>query len=137
MHGPKGFLQYQFAVPDAHGDVVRRAIEVLSSAKVPSFLAVLKRFGPGDPGPLSFPIEGWTLALDVPLGPPQLPKVLDQLDQMVAEAAGRLYLAKDSRVSAELLRVMYPSLDSLNEVRRLIDPHGILASDLSRRLELD
>ncbi len=137
MHGPKGFLQYQFAVPDAHGDVVTRAIEVLSSAKVPSFLAVLKRFGPGDPGPLSFPIEGWTLALDVPLGPPQLPKVLDQLDQMVAEADGRLYLAKDSRVSAELLRAMYPSLDSLNEVRRLIDPNGVMASDLSRRLELD
>ena len=136
LHGHRGFLQYQFAVPDAHGDVVRRAIEVLSGARVPSFLAVLKRFGPGDPGPLSFPIEGWTLALDVPVGPPQLPAILDQLDTMVAEAEGRLYLAKDSRVSAELLRVMYPKLDQLTEVRRRVDPNGILASDLSRRLEL-
>jgi decaprenylphospho-beta-D-ribofuranose 2-oxidase len=136
LHGQRGFLQYQFAVPQQAGDVVRRAIELLSGAKVPSFLAVLKRFGPADPGPLSFPIEGWTLALDMPVGPPQLPGILDQLDTMVAEAEGRLYLAKDSRVSAELLRVMYPKIDQLSELRRRVDPDGILASDLSRRLEL-
>ena len=136
LHGTKGFLQYQFAVSDAHGDVVRTAIEILSDAAVPSFLAVLKRFGPHDPGPLSFPIEGWTLALDVPVGPPQLPAILDRLDTVVAEAGGRLYLAKDSRVSAELLRVMYPEIHKLREVRERIDPKGILASDLSRRLDL-
>ena len=136
LHGTRGFLQYQFAVSDAHGEVVRKAIEVLSSANVPSFLAVLKRFGPADPGPLSFPIEGWTLALDIPVGPPQLPGVLDQLDTMVAEAEGRLYLAKDSRVSAELLKVMYPRAGELVSLRQRIDPQGILASDLSRRLEL-
>ena len=136
LHGTRGFLQYQFAVDDAHGELVRQAIEVLAGAQVPSFLAVLKRFGPADPGPLSFPIEGWTLALDIPVGPPQLPAVLDQLDLMVNEAGGRLYLAKDSRLSPELFATMYPRLPEFQEVCSRVDPEGVLASDLSRRLKI-
>jgi decaprenylphospho-beta-D-ribofuranose 2-oxidase len=136
LHGHRGFLQYQFVVDDAHGDVVRHAIDVLSAASVPSFLAVLKRFGPSDPGPLSFPMKGWTLALDIPIGPARLSKVLDDLDRAVAEAGGRIYLAKDSRLSPELLRTMYPDLGKLEAIRRKIDPDGLLASDLSRRLAL-
>jgi decaprenylphospho-beta-D-ribofuranose 2-oxidase len=72
----------------------------------------------------------------MPIGPPQLADVLDQLDIMVAEAGGRIYLAKDSRLSPELLRAMYPDVQKLEEVRKRIDPKGVLASDLSRRLGL-
>ena len=135
LYGDRGFLQYQFVVAD--DAVVARAIDLLASHRVPSFLAVLKRFGPGSPGPLSFPAPGWTLALDVPVGPPGLGPLLDRIDGMVAEAGGRVYLAKDARLRPELVPVMYPRLDELLAVRRRVDPSGVLRSDLSRRLGLD
>jgi decaprenylphospho-beta-D-ribofuranose 2-oxidase len=134
LYGPQGFVQYQFAVPAARGDVIEDAVAAIACSGLPSFLAVLKRFGAGTPGPLSFSQEGWTLALDFPLGPPGLPLLLDRLDDAVAIADGRVYLAKDSRLRPELLPVMYPRLGELARVRRRVDPDGVLTSDLSRRL---
>lgn len=136
LYGRRGFVQYQFAVSDARAEVVVRAIERLSSSGVPSFLAVLKRFGPANHGLLSFPISGWTLALDLPVGPSALPGVLDDLDEMVIEAGGRDYLAKDSRLSPGAVRVMYPRLPEFLEIKNRIDPRHQLASDLARRLHL-
>jgi decaprenylphospho-beta-D-ribofuranose 2-oxidase len=134
LYGPQGFVQYQFAVPAERADVIEDAVGAIASSGLPSFLAVLKRFGPGTPGPLAFSQEGWTLALDFPLGPPGLPALLDRLDDAVAIAGGRVYLAKDSRLRPELLPVMYPRLGDMARVRRRVDPEGVLASDLSRRL---
>jgi decaprenylphospho-beta-D-ribofuranose 2-oxidase len=134
LYGRRGVVQYQLAVPDRGGETVRRAIELLATSGVPSFLAVLKRFGPADPGFLSFPIEGWTLALDMPVGPPQLPGVLDRLDELVAGDGGRVYLAKDARLDPRHLPAMYPRLDELAALRARLDPHGVLTSDLARRL---
>ena len=134
LYGPGGFVQYQFVSPADRADVVEDAVGAIASSGLPSFLAVLKRFGRGTPGPLSFAQEGWTLALDFPLGPPGLPALLDRLDQLVAGAGGRVYLAKDARLRPELLPVMYPRLAELRGVCQRVDPDGILASDLSRRL---
>jgi decaprenylphospho-beta-D-ribofuranose 2-oxidase len=99
-------------------------------------VTVLKRFGEGDPGLLSFPMAGWTLALDFPARTPGLDGLLDRLDRLVADAGGRVYLAKDSRLSTHVLAEMYPRLAEFRKLRAEFDPAGLLASDLSRRLGL-
>jgi decaprenylphospho-beta-D-ribofuranose 2-oxidase len=136
VYGPGGFRQYQFVVPFGQDQLVRRALERISAARAPSFVTVLKRFGPGDPGLLSFPLAGWTLALDFPARTPGLDGLLDQLDTEVADAGGRVYLAKDSRVRPEVLAQMYPRLAEFRQLRAELDPDGRFASDLSRRLGL-
>ncbi len=136
LYGPNGFLQYQFAVADDRGDVVREAIELVGAARAPSFVSVLKRFGPANRGLLSFPMAGWTLCLDFPVGAASLPGLVESLDELVDAAGGRVYLAKDSRVPPRRLHHMYPRIADLSSVRKRIDPDGVLQSDLSRRLAL-
>jgi decaprenylphospho-beta-D-ribofuranose 2-oxidase len=136
LYGRRGFVQYQFCVPDSAAETVVRVIERLSDSRVPSFLAVLKRFGAATPGPLSFPVPGWTLALDLPVGPAALPGVLDEIDELVIAARGRVYFAKDARLDPTKVRAMYPRLDDFLAVKQRIDPEHHITSDLARRLGL-
>jgi decaprenylphospho-beta-D-ribofuranose 2-oxidase len=136
VYGPGGLRQYQYVVPLGQEAAVRRSFELVSKARAPSFVTVLKRFGPGDPGLLSFPMAGWTLALDFPARTRGLAGLLGSLDQLVIEAGGRVYLAKDSRVPAGLLPQMYPRLTDFRKLRAELDPNELFASDLSRRLGL-
>jgi len=136
IYGRGGFVQYQFVVGHGQEDAVRRIVRRISRRRCPSFLAVLKRFGDADPGWLSFPVPGWTLSLDIPAGLPGLGAFLDELDDEVAAAGGRVNLAKDSRLRPELLPAMYPRLDDFRALRAELDPRGVFVSDLARRLNL-
>ena len=134
-YGPRGVVQYQLVVPDGAEAGLRSAVGLLADAGHPSFLSVLKRFGPGTPGPLSFPVQGWTLAVDL-AARPGIGPLLQRLDDLVVDHGGRIYLAKDSRATPQTIEKMYPALDDFRRVRAAVDPDRLFRSDLSRRLEL-
>jgi len=133
IYGPAGFLQYQFAVPNEAAHLVPRTLEALRQVGAPSFLTVLKRFGPSNPAPLSFPIPGWTLAADVPAAVPGLLEALDQLDEAISIAGGRLYLAKDSRQSSSMYKSSHHRKQEWNKTQEKLDPLQKFSSCMSRR----
>ena len=135
LYGRRGFTQYQLVVPDDATAVLETILGITSEQRLPAFLGVLKRFGPAGTGLLSFPAPGWTLTMDLPAHPDVAP-ALDRFDDLVRDAGGRVYLAKDARLPRHHLRAMYPNLDQWRELRDRCDPMGILTSDLDRRLDL-
>jgi decaprenylphospho-beta-D-ribofuranose 2-oxidase len=136
LYGRRGMVQYQFVVPFGEEATMRRVIERLVASGTASFLAVLKRFGAGNPGPLSFPMPGWTLALDVPAAAYGLGEMFHELDDLVLDAGGRHYFAKDAHTTPAAIRRGYPRLDEWRAVRDAVDPGRVWQSDLARRLEL-
>jgi decaprenylphospho-beta-D-ribofuranose 2-oxidase len=135
VYGSRGFCQYQFVVPFGQEDAFRTAVRMIAESDHVSSLNVLKRFGEGNRGLLSFPTSGWTLAVDLPVRP-GLDRLLRALDRVVLDAGGRLYLAKDSRADAATIARMYPRLDAFAAVRDRVDPQRRFRSDLARRLDL-
>lgn len=131
MYGPRGFYQYQSVVPRAVGqDAVREMLDAIARAGDGSFLAVLKTFGDRQSaGMLSFPQPGVTLALDFPNKGARTLQLFARLDQIVSEAGGRIYPAKDARMPRALFEAGYPRLAEFLQYR---DP-GI-SSSMSRRL---
>jgi FAD/FMN-containing dehydrogenase len=121
LYGSRGFYQYQCVLPPATArDAVAELLGAIAAAGEGSFLAVLKTMGPKrSPGLLSFPMPGTTLALDFPnRGVPTL-TLLDRLDAITLAARGRVYPAKDGRVSAAAFAAGYPELERF---RRSVDP---------------
>jgi FAD/FMN-containing dehydrogenase len=135
-YGPRGFTQYQFVIPlaDGHENMHRIFREITSSGEMP-FLNVLKRLGKASDGLLSFPTEGYTLAIDFPVRDGTV-ALTRRLDAMVLEAGGRVYLGKDSYVEPETFRKMYPRLDEWLSVKAKYDPENVFTSNLARRVGL-
>ncbi len=134
-YGRRGFLQYQFSMPFGAEDQLAEAVRAIAHSGHRSFLNVFKRMGPSSPAPLSWPHPGFMLSLDFPLAP-GLNEFCAELDRRVLAAGGRLYFAKESRTTPELISAMYPRLDEWRRIRATVDPERIFVSDLARRLRL-
>lgn len=134
IYSRRGFHQFQAVVPFAQGEAALRALlEAASSARQASFLAVLKRMGPGRAGLLSFPMPGYTLALDFP-NRPEVAALYAELVAIARRFGGRVYLAKDALMRADDLAAMYPELPAFRRVIAGIDPGRMMRSDMARRL---
>ncbi|HEY6291682.1 MAG TPA: FAD-binding oxidoreductase [Terriglobia bacterium] len=135
LYGRRGFVQYQVVVPHtAARPVFTSLIQRIRESRRAAFLGVLKRFGEGGAGMLSFPMAGSTLALDLPFDR-ELPAFLRELDALVVDHGGRIYLAKDATLSAGSFARSYPRLDEFRAVQRRLDPRRRLSSSLARMLK--
>lgn len=135
IYGRRGFVQYQCVLPLAESEKgMTRLLRDIAAAGQASFLAVLKRFGKGSFGLLSFPMEGYTLALDFPANDSNF-RLLARLDAITREHGGRIYLAKDARTDA-LSVAGYPHLDSFRAIRREFGFDTRFSSLQSQRLAL-
>lgn len=136
MYGGNGFTQYQFAIgKDAGKEGLTEILEAIAESKQGSFLAVLKVFGEGNKNHLSFPMEGYTLALDFKLND-QVFALLDRLDIIVRKYQGRLYLSKDVRMSEEMFKSSYPQWEEFQKVRKDYGADKVYHSLQSKRIGL-
>ena len=132
-YGPRGFTQYQCLIPyDAA--LLTELLARFRRAGGSSFVTVVKDCGAQGEGLLSFPKPGVTLALDIPIHPTRTRALVDQLNELVLEHGGRIYLAKDAFTRPEHFRAMYPELGAWLELRRKWDPDRRISSAQSRRL---
>lgn len=137
LYGRKGFIQYQCVLPlESSNEGMHQILDALQKRGKASFLAVLKRLGPGNQAPLSFPIEGYTLAVDIPVSGKEALKLNELLNEITLEHDGRVYLAKDASMNPETFRRMYPRFPEWMEIKKTLDPEWHFESMLSRRLEL-
>lgn len=133
IYGRSGFVQHQSVLPTKNAKAaLAEMLDRIAKRGGSSFLAVLKKLGAGT-GSMSFPMPGYTLALDFPIKGDLFP-FLDELDKLVVAAGGRLYLAKDARQSRSTFEASYPDLSCFREVRRTIDPKGNMKSRLAERI---
>lgn len=135
LYGKRGFHQFQCVVPVAQAPALRDMMALIAGSGLASPLAVLKRMGDGRGGMLSFPMEGYTLAVDFPNRAAAAP-LIDKLIDMTAAADGRIYFAKDSLARPDHIAPMYPQLADWRSAVADADPAGTYETDLTRRLTL-
>lgn len=135
LYGRRGFHQFQCVVPLDAAPALREMLETIATSGLASPLAVLKRMGPGRAGFLSFPMQGYTLAVDFP-NRAEARELIRRLEDSATDAGGRLYFAKDSLAGGHAIRAMYPELSDWQEEVAGTDPEGALMTDLVRRLSL-
>lgn len=135
LYGKRGFHQFQCVVPLDQVAALREILVEIAEAHLASPLAVLKRLGPGRAGHMSFPMEGYTLAVDFPARN-GIEALIDQLEQLCRQAGGRLYLAKDALAHGEAIKAMYPEHGDWVAETAKADPDGAYETDMTRRLTL-
>jgi FAD/FMN-containing dehydrogenase len=134
MYGRRGFVQYQIVFPPETSRAgLAKVLERVSGSGRGSFLGVLKSFGSASAGLLSFPIPGYTLALDLPVGDGLVP-FLRELDGLVLDGGGRVYLAKDAVTTRESFAAMYPGLEEFRAIKARLDPGNRFSSSQARRV---
>jgi decaprenylphospho-beta-D-ribofuranose 2-oxidase len=136
VYGKRGFHQFQCVLPDERAaEGLRKMLELTAKSRAGSLLAVLKTLGSAGRGYLSFAMRGHTLALDIPARS-DAPELLAALERITLDCGGRIYLAKDSALTADGFAAMYPELERQRKVLAEVDAHGRFQSDLSRRLQI-
>ena len=135
LYGKRGFHQFQCVVPLNKVNALRDMLVHIANSGLASPLAVLKRMGPGRGGYMSFPMEGYTLAVDFRNRPAAV-KLIERLEDMTVDANGRLYFAKDALATSKHIDAMYPDIGKWRAEIQKIDPDAAYATDLTRRLKL-
>ncbi|GJM07131.1 MAG: FAD-linked oxidase [marine bacterium B5-7] len=135
LYGKCGMQQYQFVVPeDGAESAIRDALTLLQKNNIPVYLATLKRLGNSNQSPLSFPMPGYTLALDVSMKHPNILDCFNQLDAIVMQHHGRVYLAKDARLPQTAFKTMYPQWETWLDLKKQWDPAMKFRSTLFSRI---
>lgn len=135
LYGKRGFHQFQCVVPLDQSEALRTIMQTIATSGLASPLAVLKRMGEGREGYLSFPMEGYTLAVDFP-NRPAARALIKRLETATLQAGGRLYLAKDALSTGPAIKSMYPDHSKWARAVVKADPDGQLQTDMTRRLDL-
>lgn len=133
-YGRKGFVQYQFVLPLESKEGLIDILKRISEKGLGSFLAVLKIFGRQD-DLISFPREGYTLALDFPVKE-GLFSFLDELDKMVLTYKGRIYLSKDARMKPDIFWSSYENAARFREIVKKYNPQFKFDSLQAQRLQI-
>lgn len=136
IYGKKGFIQYQFVIPERSAESLFEILGEFQKANITSSLTVLKQFGRVSNSMLGFPMPGFTLAVDIPANTRHISLFLNKMDVTISKLGGRVYLSKDSMLGKNEFINMYSNVESWKKIKQRMDPENIWKSDQSRRLEL-